>query len=130
MLIIHYCERKILIHLLGYHIDLLILLLFPQVQQQLACLLLICLTSGSKLLHLRQVAALHLLEYAQVPHVLARDSIQQGEIVGCVLVEVVIPNQYHLHLLHVVLLVHLESASVHYILEARLIGPSIEFLPG
>ena len=86
VLVIYDCEGEVLIHLLCYHIDLLVLLLFPKTQQQLTRLLLICLTSGCKLLHLSQVSALHLLKYAQVPHVLARDSVQQREVVRRVLV--------------------------------------------
>ena len=59
---------------------------------------------------------------------LTRYSIEQREVIRCVLIEVVVLDHYHLNLFHIVLLIHLECTSVDYILETWLICSSVEFL--
>ena len=55
-------------------------------------------------------------------------SVEQREVICCVLIKVVVLDHYHLDLFHIVLLIHLESTSVDYILETWLICSSVEFL--
>ena len=60
----------------------------------------------------------HLLKYTQVLHVLERHPSQQWVVIRGVLFKNIISHQDHLHFMHVILLVHLESASVYDFLQS------------
>ena len=48
--------------------------------------------------------------------VLERNLREERVVIRSVLVELIVAHQNHLHLLHVVLLIHLEGATVDYLL--------------
>ena len=68
----------------------------------------------------------HLLEYAQMLNVLEGHSSQQGVVIRGVLIKNIVSHQDHLHFVHVILLIHLESASVHDLLQSGLGRTRIE----
>ena len=53
---------------------------------------------------------------------------EERVVVRGILVRVVVANQNHLHFLHVVLLVHLECAPVHYIVQGRFRRTCVHFV--
>ena len=56
---------------------------------------------------------------------LKRHTCQKREIISCILIHIIVSHEDHLHFLHVVLLVHLERASIDNILEARFVCPCV-----
>ena len=68
----------------------------------------------------------HLLKYAQMLHVLEGHSSQQGVVIWGVLFKDIVSHQDHLHFVHVILLVHLESASVYNFLQSGFCRTGIE----
>ena len=76
------------------------------------------LFSSGHRLHLSLMSGEHLLEYTQVFHVLERHPSQQWVVIRSVLFKDIVSHQDHLHFMHVILLVHLESASVHDFLQS------------
>jgi len=63
-----------------------------------------------------------------VPLVLERHSGQQRVVIRRKLVELIVADEDHLHLLHVVLLIHLESAAIDYLLQGGFSVTSIELI--
>ena len=113
--------------MLGNYIDLLAFLLTTHGEELLTRLILIRCTHGPRmLLDILLVSTVHLLEDAKVLEVLALYSRQQGIIIGCVLIVVVIPHNDQQYFFHVVDDGHGPRASVHHLLEAGLVGPRIE----
>ena len=51
---------------------------------------------------------------SDLPLVLKSNASEEREVIGGVLVKVIVAYKNHLHFLHVVLLIHLEGASIHY----------------
>ena len=76
------------------------------------------LSSSGHRLHLSLMSSKHLLKYTQVLHVLERHPSQQWVVIRGVLFTDIVSHQDHLHFMHVILLVHLESASVYDFLQS------------
>ena len=110
---------EICVYLLRYHVnELTFLLLFAHVNQQLLRCLRLRQTELALLhLDLRFVRAEHGLKYSQVPLMLERYPCKQWVVVACILVQLVVAHEDHLHFFHVVLLVHLECASIDHLLQ-------------
>ena len=97
--------------------------------KQLLCGLSLCQPKlALLLLHLRLMRSQHRLKYAQVTLVLESDPGQQRVIIARVLLQLVVAYQNHLHLLHVVLLVHLECAAIDHLLQRWLARPDVELI--
>ena len=76
------------------------------------------LFSSGHRLHLSLMSSEHLLKYTQVLHVLERHPSQQWVVIRGVLFKNIVSHQDHLHFMHVIFLVHLESASVYDFLQS------------
>ena len=80
---------------------------------------------SADLLDLGLVLREELLEDSEVLLMLEGHTSQQRVIVGGVLVAVIIPNEEKNHFLHVDFLVHLESASIDYLVDGGLVSASV-----
>ena len=83
------------------------------------------LSSSGHRLHLSLMSGEHLFKYTQVFHVLERHPSQQRVVIRSVLFKDIVSHQDHLHLMHIILLVHLESASVYDFLQSGLLRAGI-----
>lgn len=63
-----------------------------------------------------------------MPLVLKRHPCQQRVVIRSVLVKLIVTHQNHLDLLHVVLLVHLEGAPIHDLLEGGLVWACVKLI--
>ena len=118
-----HCVAVICVHLLCYHVHELSLplLYFALVDEEhLGCLLFWHFLFPRLSLHLGFVVAEHLFEHAQVSLMLESHSRKQRIIIRGELIKLIVAHQDHLNLFHVIFLVHLESAAVHYLLQCGL----------
>jgi len=63
---------------------------------------------------------------SDLPLVLKSNASEEREVIGGVLVKVIVAYKNHLHFLHVVLLIHLEGASIHYFMQCWLVRAGVK----
>ena len=114
--------REFSVDSLGQYINKLALpLLALIVKQNLTSFFFRDITIPSYFLHLRLVFTDHLLKDSQMFLMLKGHSSQQWVVVGRILVILIVPHKNSLHLLHVILLIHLEGAPIYNFLQCRLV---------